>query len=101
MEFTDNIVSYATTSEIGLPDAFPVDVVVKRVAEIFAGEFVYDEQTFTGALRLFFLIRQFPFLNFDMVFLGKPPQCFGVGELFMLHDEVYGVPSLSTSEAFA
>ena len=33
-----------------------------------------------------------------MVFIGQPPQCFGIGHLLVLHDEAHGRTALATGE---
>ena len=40
-------------------------------------------------------------MDLDVIFVGKPPQGLDIGHLLMLHDEVYGVASLTASEAMA
>ena len=62
---------------------------------------VDDEQAFAQALGLLFLVGQFPFVDFDVVLLGKEAERVVVRQLFMLHDEVDHVAAFPATEAFA
>jgi len=50
---------------------------------------------------LFFFVGEFPFLYFDVIFVSQPLQCLVVRKLFVLHDEVYHISSLTATETFA
>ena len=101
LELLHDVVAYAALAEVGHADGFAVDVVVEHVLEVVACKLVDHEKAFAYALSLFLLGGQFALLNLDVVFLGEPLQCFGVGHLLVLHDEVHGVAALSAGEAFA
>ena len=69
--------------------------------EVVARPFVYDEHTFALALRLLLLGCEFLLFNLDVVFLGKPSQSLGIGELLVLHQEMNHVSAFSTRETLA
>ena len=101
LELLDDVVAEAAAVEVGHTDAASVHVVVEDVLEIVACKQVDDKKTFAFALRLFFFVGQFAFLDFDAVLPGQVTQCLGIGQLFVLHDEVNGVSTLAAGKAFA
>ena len=76
-------------------------MVAQDVLEIVAGKLVDDEEALTFALCLLLLVGQLLLLHLDAILLGQIFQRFGIGELFVLHDEVYGIASLAAGKAFA
>ena len=59
-----------------------------------------DKGTFTVVLCLTFLVAQFTLLHLDAIFLGQVFQCFRIGNLLVLHDEMDRVATLATGKAF-
>ena len=101
MEFLDDVISDTALTEIGEADGLSVYVVVKNVLEIITGKFVDNKKTFPNTLSFLFFICQFAFLDFNVVLLGKPTQCFRIIHLFMFHDEMNGIAPFSACETFA
>ena len=76
LEFLDDVIPEATAAQVSHTDALSVNVVVKDVLEVFGRKLIDDEKAFPQAVCLLLFFRQFTFLDFDVVFLGQPFQCF-------------------------
>ena len=74
-------------------------MIVEQVLEVFLCPFVDDEHRFALRLFLLLLVGQFSLMDLDMIFLGKPAQGLGIGELLVLHDEGHGIAALAAAEA--
>ena len=98
LEFSDDVISETAASEILHTDGTTVHIILKDILEILGSPLVDDEHRFPFALPLLFLVGQFAFLDFDMIFLGKPAQGIGIGHLFQFHEEVDGITTLATGE---
>ena len=76
-------------------------MVAQGVAEVVVGKLVDDEEALAFGLCLLLFVGEFALLYFDVVLLGQVAQRFGVGQLFVLHDEVHRVASLSAGKTLA
>lgn len=101
LELLDNVVAEAAVAEIRHTDAASVHMVAQDILEIVAGKLVDDEKAFAFALSEFFLVGQFPLLDFDAVFLGEVFQRLGIRHLLVFHDKVYGITPFAAGETFA
>ena len=101
LELLDDVIPETTVAEVCHADAASIYMVAEDIPEIVACKAVDDEQAFPFALRYFFLVGEFPFFDFYAVFLGKVFQCFGIGHLLMLHDEVHGISTFSARKTLA
>ena len=101
LEFADDVVAEAPLPEIFHAHGHSFGRVVQGVLEKLCRMVVDDEQAFAQALGLLFLVGQFAFVDFDVVFLGQEAERVVVRQLFMLHDEVDHVAALPATEAFA
>ena len=101
LELGDDVVAEAALAEIGHSDRLSLHMTAEDILEIVAGIFVDHEHALADALRVFLLIGQLALLHLDVVLVCQPLQRFVVGELFVLHDEVHHVASLSATEALA
>ena len=99
-ELLDCLVAQASVAEIVQADSLSFLAFMQSVDKVLQCILVDDEEAFAYALLAFLLVGHFAFLYLYMIFLGQPPQCVGVAELFMLHNEVYGLASFAASEAF-
>lgn len=71
LEFLDDVVAKTAVAEVGHTDAMAVYVVAQDILEIIAGKLIDNEEAFAFALNQFFFVGQFPFLDFDTVFLAR------------------------------
>ena len=101
LESFQNIITESSAAEVSQSYGFSIRSVVQLVLEPVACPFVNDEHTVAVVARFHFLLRQLLLLNLYAVFLCQIAQGIGVGELFVLHDEVNGASSLSAGKAFA
>ena len=58
------------------------------------------EETVALGLFFFLLIGHFLLFDLNMVFVGKPTECFGVGIMLVVHEESNSVARFATAEAF-
>ncbi len=101
LELLDDVVAEAAAPEVGHADVASFLGLPQGAAEVVVGPLVDHEQALALALCGLFFARQFAFLDFDAVFLGQEAQGLGIGELFVLHDEMDSVAPFAAGEAFA
>ena len=101
LKLLQDIIAETSATEVGQTYGFAIGRVVQLVLEPVAGPFVHNEHTVAVVARFQLLFCEFLLLNLNAVFLGQITQCIGVGELFVLHDEVNRTSSLAAGKAFA
>ena len=101
LELLDNVIPKTTVTEISHTDATAIYMVLQYILKVVACEVINNKQTFAFALHKLFFIAQLPFLNLDIVFLGKVSQSFRIRHLLVFHDEVHRVSTFATRKAFA
>ena len=98
LEFRNDIITDATTTEILFTDCLSVHVIIQDIVEILTSPLVDDKHRLTIALLFLFLIGKLTFLYLDIIFLRQPAQCLRIGDLFVLHKEIDSITSLTTSK---
>ena len=68
--------------------------------EVVACPLIEDKHTLTFALRATFLWGQFALFNLNTIFLSQETQSIVIPQLFLLHDEMHHITTLSASETF-
>ena len=81
-----------------LANSHAVGVVVQHILEILHRVFVHDEHRLAFRLFTLLLVGELALLNLDVVFVGQPAQCLGIGHLLVLHDERDGISALAASK---
>ena len=97
----DDIVADASATEILLTYSDAVGIVLQYLLEVFHRPLIDDKHRFAVALFLLLLVSQFLLLDLNIVFLCQPAKRLGVGNLFVLHEEVDGCSALATGKALA
>ena len=100
-ELADDVFVEAPLLEVGQTYRTAFVGLEQRLAEELLGEGIDDKHVFALASLLTLFVGQLLFMNLDVVFLGQVFQRFVVGELLVLHDEVYGAAPLAATETFA
>ena len=101
VKLLDDIIADATATEILPADGDTIGIILHHVLEIVHRPVVDDEHRLTVALFLLLLLGEFLFLDLNIIFLRQPAQGLGIGDLFVLHQEVDGRTTLATSKALA
>ena len=99
VELRNDIVANATAAEVLLADGDAIGIILQDIFEVFHRPLVDDEHRLTVALFLLFLVGEFFLLYLYIVFLCQPAQGLGIGNLFVLHQEVDGRTTLATGKA--
>ncbi len=99
LEFLYDVVTYSTAAEILQTYSLSVGIVFQDVLEILLRPLVHHKHTLAVCSLLLFLSRQLALLYLDVVFVGKPSESVGIGDLLVLHEEVDGIATLATGKA--
>ena len=100
-EFLDRRIVEATFLEVTEADFLTGLCLVELALKITASPLVEHEHRLALGLGLFFLIGEFFFLDFDVVFAGQVPQSLGIAELLVFHDEIDRTAALAAGKALA
>ena len=90
-EGLDDVVAHAPLVEIAEAHGTPHLVVEEQVGKVLLGKLADMEQGVALVLAFLLLLGQLLLLHLDVVFIGQPSQCLGIGVVFMLHQESHHI----------
>ena len=90
LEFADGFFAKSALREVGEADGAPLFVLHEAAGEVFLRPIVEDEHALAVALSAAFLIREFPFADFNVILPGQVAEGVWIAQLFVLHNEVDG-----------
>ena len=97
----DSPIVYASATEIGESNVASVGRIGKVLFEMSQCKIIDGHHSLTVVHLPTFVVSQLVFLDFDVIFLGKPSKCLHICELFMLHQEADYTTAFAATEAFA
>ena len=98
-ETLDNLVTEATTTEIGKTHGTSHLVVIEQVGKIFLGKLADMEEGIAFRLLFLLLLCLLLLVYFYMILFGQPTQCLRVGKMFVFFQEGHHIASFTAAEA--
>lgn len=93
-----HLVAEAAAVEITETNGTSHLVVVEQVGEIFLCKLGDMEEGVALVLAFLLFLSLLLLLNLDVVFLRQPTQCFGVGVVLMLHEELHHIAGFAAAK---
>ena len=100
LKFQDDIITESPFAQITQTDGFSVDMMVEGIGKVFLSKFMDQQHAFAVVAGCLFLVAEFAFAYFNVVFFGQKFQGFVVRKLLLLHDEMHRITSFAAPETF-